>query len=78
MLVTHYFGGKRDLFLAVVELPLIPAPCSRRSTGDHDSAGTRLATLVLSILDDDVRRRPLLGLVPRRRTRSRRARARDF
>ncbi len=64
MLVTHYFGGKRDLFLAVVELPFDPgAVFEAVLTGDHDSAGTRLATLVLSILDDDVRRRPLLGLV---------------
>lgn len=40
MLVTHYFGGKRDLFLAVVELPLDPgAVFEAVLTGDHDSAG---------------------------------------
>ena len=64
MLVSHYFGGKRDLFLAVVELPIDPAVViDAVVAGDKATAGQRLATLVLNILDDEVRRRPLLGMV---------------
>lgn len=64
MLVSHYFGAKRDLFLAVVELPFNPAVVIEAViAGDQATAGLRLATLVLTILDDEVRRRPLLGVV---------------
>jgi AcrR family transcriptional regulator len=63
-LVSHYFGAKRDLFLAVVELPFNPAAViDAVVAGDQATAGRRLATLVLTILDDEVRRRPLLGIV---------------
>ena len=64
MLVSHYFGAKRDLFLAVVELPFNPAAViDAVVAGDKATAGQRLATLVLDVLDDEVRRRPLLGMV---------------
>jgi len=64
MLVSHYFGAKRDLFLAVVELPFNPAVViDAVVAGDQATAGQRLATLVLDVLDDEVRRRPLLGMV---------------
>lgn len=63
-LVTHYFGAKLDLFLAVVELPIEPAALiDHVVSGDQDSAGMRLATAVLEVLDDEVRRRPIVGMV---------------
>jgi AcrR family transcriptional regulator len=63
-LVSHYFGKKRDLFLAVVELPFDPAVViDMVVSGDHDTAGLRLATLVLDILDDEIRRQPMLGMI---------------
>lgn len=63
-LVSHFYGKKRDLFLAVVELPVEPASViGRVLDGDKDSAGLRLATLILEVLDDEVRRRPMIGMV---------------
>ncbi len=63
-LVSHYFGKKRDLFLAVVELPLDPAAVvGRVVSGDHDTAGLRLAMVVLDLLDDEVRRLPMMGMI---------------
>jgi AcrR family transcriptional regulator len=63
-LVTHYFGNKRDLFLAVVELPIDPALLIEHVVaGDRGTAGLRLATVVLDVLDDEVRRRPILSMV---------------
>jgi AcrR family transcriptional regulator len=63
-LVSHYFGKKRDLFLAVVELPLDPAAAiDMVVSGDHDTAGLRLATLMLDVLDDEIRRQPMLGMI---------------
>ncbi len=63
-LVTHYFGTKLDLFLAVVELPIDPvALIDHVVSGDADGAGARLATAVLDVLDDEVRRRPMVGMI---------------
>ncbi|KZS54836.1 TetR family transcriptional regulator [Mycobacterium kansasii] len=63
-LVTHYFGTKLDLFLAVVELPIDPgALIDHVVAGDPGTAGLRLATAVLDVLDDEVRRRPIVGMV---------------
>ena len=64
MLVSHYFGAKRDLFLAVVELPIDPAVViDAVVAGDKATAGQRMASFVLDALDDEVRRRPILGMV---------------
>ncbi|MBX7431906.1 TetR family transcriptional regulator [Mycobacterium sp. Y57] len=63
-LVAHYFGTKLDLFLAVVELPIDPAALIDRVVGGgSECAGTRLATAVLDVLDDEVRRRPMVGMI---------------
>lgn len=63
-LVVHYFGTKLDLFLAVVELPIDPAVLlTHVTTGDPETAGVRLAGIVLEVLDDEVRRRPIVGMV---------------
>jgi AcrR family transcriptional regulator len=63
-LVSHFYGKKLDLFLAVVELPVEPATIiGRVLEGDKDAAGLRLATFILEVLDDEVRRRPMIGMV---------------
>lgn len=66
-LVTHYFGTKLKLFLAVVELPIDPAALIAHVVdGNPDNAGLRLATVILDVLDDEVRRRPMWGCCERR------------
>jgi AcrR family transcriptional regulator len=63
-LVSHYFGKKRDLFLAVVELPFDPAVViDMVISGDNDTAGLRLAMVVLDLLDDEIRRQPMMGMI---------------
>ncbi|TMS50097.1 TetR family transcriptional regulator [Mycobacterium sp. DBP42] len=63
-LVSHYFGTKLDLFLAVVELPIDPtALIDRVVSGGAAGAGMRLANAVLDVLDDEVRRRPMMGMI---------------
>lgn len=63
-LVTHYFGTKLDLFLAVVELPIDPAALIEHVVDDDpDGAGVRLAGVILDVLDDEVRRRPMVGML---------------
>ncbi|KAA1249681.1 TetR/AcrR family transcriptional regulator [Mycobacterium simiae] len=63
-LVTHYFGSKLDLFLTVIELPVDPAALIDHVVrGASGCAGTRLATAVLDVLDDEVRRRPIVSMV---------------
>lgn len=63
-LVTHFFGSKWELFLTVVELPLDPpALIEAVVTGDQALVGRRLATAIVDILDDDHRRRPMLGMI---------------
>ena len=63
-LVTHYFGTKLKLFLAVVELPIDPAALIAHVVdGNPDNAGLRLATVILDVLDDEVRRRPMVGML---------------
>ena len=48
----------------MVELPVEPSSViGRVLDGDKDSAGLRLATLILEVLDDEVRRRPMIGMV---------------
>ncbi|WP_099024142.1 TetR/AcrR family transcriptional regulator [Mycolicibacterium palauense] len=63
-LVAHYFGTKLNLFLAVVELPIDPAALIDRVVGDGaEGVGARLACAVLDVLDDEVRRRPMVGMI---------------
>ncbi|MGH3723208.1 MAG: TetR family transcriptional regulator [Mycobacterium sp.] len=63
-LVSHFYGKKRDLFLAVVELPVDPSEViSTVLDGDKDTVGQRLATIILHILDDEISRQPFIGIV---------------
>ena len=63
-LVKRFFGTKLDLFLAVVELPINPSTLiDFVVSGDPDTTGLRLATILLDVLDDDVRRRPMVGMM---------------
>ena len=64
-LVTHYFGTKLELFFSpVVDLPMESAVLiDYVVTGDPDGAGLRLATAVLAVLDDEVRRRPIVAML---------------
>ena len=63
-LVHHYFGTKRDLFLAALGAPLDPrevlAPVAG---GGVAGAGERLLVTFLAVWDDEVTRLPLLALV---------------
>ncbi len=59
-LVGHYFGGKEELFLAAVELPIDPEVVVRSlAEGDLAHAGERLATAIIGGLlgHDDSRGR---------------------
>jgi AcrR family transcriptional regulator len=63
-LVTHFFGTKIELFLTVVDPAVDPATLIEAvTTGDQAYAGRRLADIVVDILDDEVRRRPMLSMV---------------
>ncbi len=63
-LVTHFFGTKWELFLAVVELPLDPPSLIETVvTGDQALVGRRLAAALVDILDDERRRRPMLSMI---------------
>lgn len=63
-LLAHYFGSKRQLFIAAVEFPwnageVVPPVLS----GDPDAIGERLARVILGAYDDPLARRRLTGLV---------------
>lgn len=62
-LVHHYFGSKRDLFVAALALPVDPrevlAPVIAQGP---DGAGERLLATFLAVWDDPERRLPLLAV----------------
>ena len=63
-LVAHFYGTKQQLFLAVVQLPFVPAQVvSQLLIGDPEHAGERLARFVLSVLESDEGRRRVLGIL---------------
>lgn len=63
-LVTHFFGKKWELFLAVVELAADPPTLIETMvTGDQSSVGLRLANALVDILDDESRRRRMLSMM---------------
>ena len=61
-LVHHYFGSKRDLFVAALALPVDPrevlAPVVAAGA---DGAGERLLATLLGVWDDEERRLPMLA-----------------
>jgi len=63
-LVSHFFGSKHKLFVAVVELPFDPATViPRLFGGDRDAIGTRVAGFLAGVLEDPAARQRMVGLV---------------
>jgi AcrR family transcriptional regulator len=63
-LVSHFFGSKQKLFVAVVELPFDPSQVVPVFFGgDRDTVGVRVARFALGVLEDPRARQPMLGLV---------------
>ncbi len=63
-LVTHFFGSKAELFVAVVQLPVPPALIIAQVVeGDRRHAGERLARFLLGILEDPRGRATITGIV---------------
>jgi AcrR family transcriptional regulator len=63
-LVTHFFGTKWELFLAVVELAVDPPGLIETVVaGDEARAGHRLATEILDVLDDAQRRLRVVSMI---------------
>jgi AcrR family transcriptional regulator len=63
-LITHFFGSKQALFVAVVELPFEPDVAFEAllATGGKD-VGARLAGFVLGLLDHPESRSTILGVI---------------
>ena len=63
-LVHHYFGKKRDLFIAAVELPVNPADLAASMLAeDPQVAGERIVGLFVSVWDHAASRQPLMALI---------------
>lgn len=63
-LVTHFHGSKRELFMAVTELPFDPAEVlPPLLTGDPATVGERLAAFMMSVLESPDGRGRILAIV---------------
>jgi len=63
-LVLHYFGSKRGLFLASVELPMDPDVAVRQVfAGGREAVPRRAVEVMLAVLEDPARREAMLGLL---------------
>ena len=66
-LVSHYYGSKRDLFMASVQLPVEPEMLLARVFGTHETAGEGAGALVadalLGMLDDADTRQMAVALI---------------
>ena len=63
-LVTHYFGSKQDLFVAVVELPFDPEEVMPALLAPgREGVGYRLATFAVGMLETPEARRTMTGLL---------------
>ena len=63
-LVTHFFGSKQRLFVEVVELPFDPAETLPQVlAGDLEAIGTRLAELIVGLLETPEARARIMGVV---------------
>ncbi len=63
-LVTHFYGSKQQLFVAVVELPFDPAEVLPGIVaGDRDELGLRVAHFLVGVLESQEGRRRVTGLV---------------
>lgn len=63
-MISHFFGSKQELFVAVVELPFDPEPTfAALLADDADDVGARLAEFIVGILDDDRTRSMITGIM---------------
>ena len=63
-LIHHYFGSKRDLFAAVMDVQVNPANLvDMLLEGDPGDLGERMARLMLTVWDDEDFRAQLVGLL---------------
>jgi AcrR family transcriptional regulator len=63
-LVSHFYGSKPQLFASAIELPFEPAQILPvLLTGDRDELGLRVARFLVSLLESEDARRPVIGLV---------------
>jgi AcrR family transcriptional regulator len=63
-LISHFFGSKQELFVAVVELPFEPEPTfDALLSGGDAGVGGRLAEFVLGMLDRPETRSTILGVI---------------
>jgi AcrR family transcriptional regulator len=63
-LISHFYGPKQQLFIAVVELPFDPATViPALLTGDRDEVGRRLAAFVVGVMESLEGQQRLLSLV---------------
>ena len=64
-LVHHYFGNKRQLFVAVMSLPVNPAQIIEGlvAANETDTLGERTLRTMLTVWDDEVRRAPLVAMI---------------
>ncbi len=63
-LISHFFGSKQELFVAVVELPFEPEPTFEALLSGGDAhVGARLADFVLGMLERPEARSTILGVI---------------
>ena len=63
-LVSHFYGSKQQLFVAVTELPFEPRDViPQLVAGDRETLGFRFATFLLTVLESDEGRSRFTGLV---------------
>lgn len=63
-LVIHFFGSKRDLFVATLQLPLhLGEQVAELLRADPDDLGARMVRLYLGLWQDPVTRAPLTAMV---------------
>ena len=63
-LVTHYFGSKQRLFVEISRFPIDPQLLVEQVVaGSRDSVGSRLATLILGVLESPEGRERVTGMV---------------
>ena len=63
-LITHFFGSKQELFVAVVELPFDPEPTFEALLGSGGTdLGVRLADFILGMLEREETRRTITGII---------------
>lgn len=63
-LISHYYGSKQRLFVAVVDLPVDPSVVVAQVVdGPVEQVGERLARLVVGLLETEEPRRRVLGLI---------------